>query len=260
VEQSPDTQEIYIYENEEFENELEEERSFSINSSHRRFSYSNMDGGQINNRSRSSISKSGTSSKKGSFHDLMSKGKGPYEENEYGSNHKFSDESINRNSVGSRESRNLMMLSNSGSNDKQNMKDTEENNSYDNDIPDEKKLEPLHKNVINDYGLSISIFSEFVIRSLFSLRFQYKEWAIKHILYQLKINYDKWNNGTTKKSNSDVKKSTQEEYIMASIQVLKYSILDSREKIISISMDLLLLISCKLFLLLKKTFIILFNI
>ena len=123
----------------------------------------------------------------------------------------------------------------------------EGNNENDDDEfekPDEKKLQPLHKSILAEYSLSISIFTEFVIKSLFSLRFQYKEWAIKYIIQQLKENYNEWNKDG-KSSNSGNLKSKQE-YIIASIQVLKYSITDTREKIAFVSMDLLLLISCKL--------------
>ncbi|OUM67561.1 hypothetical protein PIROE2DRAFT_4965, partial [Piromyces sp. E2] len=249
VEQSQDNQDIYIYENEEFENELEEERSFSVYSSNRYYSYSNIDDSRRENRSRSSLLRSGTSSKKGSYHDLMSKGKGPYEGSENDNNIDILnslDNHINNNGnpLRSREIKNLIMTPKNDGDDKQNIKIKEGNDTYDdNERPDEKKLEPLHKNIVSNYELPISIFSEFVIRSLFSLRFQYKEWALKHILYQLKINHDKWSSGIMKRKGSDAMKSTKEEYVMASIQVLKYSILDSREKIISISMDLLLLIS-----------------
>ncbi|KAG4108711.1 hypothetical protein H8356DRAFT_1068474 [Neocallimastix lanati (nom. inval.)] len=128
------------------------------------------------------------------------------------------------------------------------------NDEYPKNRPDEDKLEPLQKSILVEYELSISIFSEYVIRSLFSLRFQYKEWAIKYITHQLQENYHEWlKNGVDeneksnhkKKYNSEMTLVRQEKYIMASIQVLRHCVEDTREKIVSVSMNLLLLISCK---------------
>ncbi|ORX51359.1 hypothetical protein BCR36DRAFT_350935 [Piromyces finnis] len=245
VEQRPNSQEIYIYENKTFESyELEEDkndRSYNVNSSNYRSSNWNIEDKQNDKL------KSSTSSRKGSYHDLMSKGKNTFIENEYNnnnssiSNHEsnsLDDTNYKRNSLIFHESMNE-------NNNDQNLKDKEENSEYidKNDMPDEKKLEPLNKNIIRDYELPITIFSEFVIRSLFSLRFQYKEWALNHILFQLKIIHNSWNNASIKKNNPEATKATQEEYVSASIQVIKYSILDTREKIISVSLDLLLLIT-----------------
>jgi len=232
VEQNKDNQEIYIYENEEFEEyeyeESKNDRSF--------IGINNMEENHKNIKPKGSLSEMKSnvsmSSKKGSYTEIFGISYDFNEKDNY-NNLNASQSANNASRMNSIESRKNSTTNNDINDDKM-------------DTPDEKKLEPLHKSVINEFELSISIFSEFVIRSLFSLRFHYKEWALRHILYQLKDNYNQWNSSASKKNNNEDIKSKQEEYIMASIQVLKYSIEDTREKIISISMDLLLLISCKL--------------
>jgi len=229
VEQNMDNQEIYIYENEEFEEyeyeESKNDRSF--------IGMNSMEENRRNIKSKGSLTeiKSNVSigSKKGSYTEIFGMSYDFSEKDNY-TNPNTSHPVSNASRMNSIESRKNSTINNDINDDKV-------------DIPDEKKLEPLHKSVINEFELSISIFSEFVIRSLFSLRFQYKEWALRHILYQLKDNYNQWNSASAKNNNNEDIKPKQEEYIMASIQVLKYSIEDTREKIISISMDLLLLIS-----------------